>query len=160
MKVICAVDIHCLSGVNSMNDKFIERIIEEFFETGVLKCSILQIHSIFKYTLNRVRSIKDEQGVDSVDFKVWLNFYRMLVTYQVETQVTLGSGSSNLKVGFRDYLKKVYNLSEGELDSVTRGITHQRYTDFIKQNCCENCLYLNISSICCECPCGEVWDIY
>ena len=143
-----------------MEDKSIKGIIEEFFETGVLNCSLLQFQSIYEYTIQQIKRIREEKGHDSVDLKIWTNFYTMLVTYKVETKITLGEDTSNLKVSFRDYLKTIYNLGEGELDSITRDIVYQRYVDFTKQNCCKSCIYLDIKYVCSTCPCGEIWDIY
>ena len=95
-----------------MEDKSIKGIIEEFFETGVLNCSLLQLQSIYEYTIQQIRRIREEKGHDSVDLKIWTNFYTMLVTYKVETKITLGEDTSNLKVSFRDYLKLSITLGK------------------------------------------------
>lgn len=141
-----------------MNEKFITNLIEDFFETGVLECSIFQLNSIHDFIKNKVKELEN-RGDISPEYQMWQNFYSMVLIYLTETTATLNTSPNSLKVGFRDYLDKVYGLSVGELDDTSHSVLYEKYCAFVDANCCSKCLHFGIQPICMECPCGEVYDI-
>ena len=97
-----------------MEDRFIEDILDNFFNTGILKCSVYQLNSIYLFTRKK---ILENSGKTSEERRRWMSLSRMLFTYLTETEACITTVNENLKVDFNEYINKVYGVSVGEIPS-------------------------------------------
>ena len=155
MKEICVVGNLFQNGVFKMEDRFLEDILDNFFNTGILKCSVYQLNAI--YTLTR-KKILENNGETSEEKRKWMSLSRMLFTYLTETQACITTVNENLKVNFNEYLGKVYGVSIGEIPAENIDYIYERYISFIVENCCDKCLSMLSPDICKTCKCGEIWN--
>lgn len=155
MKEICAVGNLFQNGVLKMEDRFIEDILDNFFNTGILKCSVYQLNSIYLFTRKK---ILENSGKTSEERRRWMSLSRMLFTYLTETEACITTVNENLKVDFNEYINKVYGVSVGEIPSENIDYIYERYISFIVENCCNKCLSMLSPEVCNSCKCGEVWN--
>lgn len=137
-----------------MDDRFIEDTLDDFFKTGILKCSMYQLIAIYNYVKEQVSKNKD----NSEEQQRWMALSKMLFIYLNETKGCVTTANENLKVDFKEYLNKVYGVGIGELPSDNREYLYERYISFITENCCDKCLDMLSPQVCKECKCGEVWN--
>ena len=137
-----------------MNDKFIEDVLKNFFEQGILKCNIYQLCSIYSHAKKQIS--KNKNNID--ECLKWSNLSRMIFTYLIETDVCFTMVNENLKVSFKEFLQKVYGINLSELCEENREYIYDKYVSFVLENCCDKCLYRISSQSCSKCKCGEIWN--
>ena len=93
-------------GCISMDNKFTEDILNEFFETGILKCSAYQLSTILNYAKKQALETKENKDEQ---YK-WVALTKMIITYLSEIEIHLTTANENLKVGFEEYLQKAFSI--------------------------------------------------
>ena len=139
-----------------MSYRTISQLIKDFFDTGILKCNTYQLFAIKHYIKDKLKELEDD-NYETAEYQMWLNLYEMIITYMVESQVTLSGANEDMKISFEDYLSKVYGVNDNEIDDTIRPILYDKYSNFIEKNCCNKCIYFGISVICSKCPCCEIY---
>lgn len=131
-----------------MNDKFIENTLNDFFDTGILKCSLYQLYSICDYIKEKIKTCDTQE-----DKLKLMSLSRIIFTYLTNTEVQINTANENLKVTFEEYLKKVFNISVDELTSENKDYVYSKYVEFINVNCCSKCLNMFSPASCLTCKC-------
>lgn len=137
-----------------MDDMFIEDTLNDFFRTGILKCSIYQLNAIYDYVKKQINKTKGDMEKQ----QRWMALSKMLFIYLTETEACVTTANENLKVDFKGYLQKVYGTNINEIPYDNREYLYERYVSFIIENCCDKCLDMLSPQVCAKCKCGEVWN--
>lgn len=137
-----------------MEVMFIEDTLNDFFRTGILKCSIYQLNAIYDYAKKQVAKTKNNMD----EQRRWMALSKMLFIYLTETEAYFSTANENLKVNFKGYLQKVYGTDISDLPYDNREYLYERYVSFIIENCCDKCLDMLSPQVCAKCKCGEVWN--
>ena len=136
-----------------MNDKFIEDTLNDFFNTGILKCSLYQLYSIYNYVKEKIKVCDIEE-----DKLRLMSLSKIIFTYLTNTESYITSTNENLKVTVEEYLEKVFNISIGELPPENKGYIYSKYVEFVSKNCCNKCLDMFSPASCSTCKCGDIWE--
>lgn len=73
---------------------FIEDTLNDFFRTGILKCSVYQLNAIYDYSKKQVAKTKNNMD----EQRRWMALSKMLFIYLTETEAYFSTANENLKV--------------------------------------------------------------